>query len=382
MQTLIKKCERCVWMNRLKIYRGCLSAALIFSILLMYFYSRWYLNTQIPDVIRVGSGDEQTLDLGVKEVSVQVVEKKRVIPGGISIGIYMETEGVYVVGTGEVESAEGLNYEPAYHVVQTGDYILAVNGKRITDKDELISCIQANRSDTMILKLLRNSEIIQVRMNAVRTHQDDYKLGVWVKDDIQGIGTLTYITEDCRFGALGHGITDSDTGELLTASGGLLYDTSILEIVKGEKGTPGEISGMITYSDRHVRGSIACNTGVGIFGTASPGLLKEIYTAPVDVAFKQEIRPGKAVIRSAISGEMKEYLIEIEEIRLNENDVNKGMVFRVTDQELLQLTGGVIQGMSGSPILQNGKIIGAVTHVFVNDPARGYGIFIENMLEH
>lgn len=367
-------------MNRLKIYRGCLIVALIFSVLLMYFYSSWYLNTQIPDVIRVGMGEEQTLNLGLKEVSVQVVEKKRVIPGGIPIGIYLETEGVYVVGTGEVESTDGLNYEPAYHVVQTGDYILAVNGKRITDKDDLISCIQANRSDTMILKLLRNSEVIQVRMNAVQTAGDDYKLGIWVKDDIQGIGTLTYITEDYRFGALGHGITDSDTGELLTASGGSLYDTSILEIVRGERGTPGEISGMITYSNRHIRGNIACNTKAGIFGTANPSLLQEIYTAPVDVAFKQEIRTGSAVIRSSISGELKEYTIEIQEIRLNENDVNKGMIFRVTDPELLELTGGVIQGMSGSPILQNGKLIGAVTHVFVNDPTKGYGIFAETMM--
>ena len=380
MQTLTKKCDRCGCMNRLKIYRGCLIVALIFSVLLFVFYSGWYFDTQIPDVIRVGMGEEQTLDLGIKEVSVQVVEKKRVIPGGIPIGIYLETEGVYVVGTGEVKSADGLNYEPAYQVVQSGDYILAVNGKRISDKDDLIDCIQANRTDTMILKLLRNSEVIQVRLNAVETEGESYKLGIWVKDDIQGIGTLTYITEDYHFGALGHGITDSDTGELLTASGGSLYDTNILEIVRGQRGTPGEISGMITYSDRHIRGKIASNTKAGIFGTASQSLLREIYTTPVEVAFKQEIRPGTAYIRSSVSGELKEYAIEIQEIRLNENDVNKGMIFQVKDPELLELTGGVIQGMSGSPIIQNGKLIGAVTHVFVNDPTKGYGIFAETMI--
>lgn len=367
-------------MNRLKIYRGCLIVALIFSVLLFVFYSSWYFNTQIPDVIRVGMGEEQTLDLGIKEVSVQVVEKKRVIPGGIPIGIYLETEGVYVVGTGEVKSADGLNYEPAYQVVQSGDYILAVNGRRISDKDDLIDCIQANRTDTVILKLLRNSEVIQVRLNAVETEGESYKLGIWVKDDIQGIGTLTYITEDYHFGALGHGITDSDTGELLTTSGGSLYDTNILEIVRGQRGTPGEISGMITYSDRHIRGKIMSNTKAGIFGTTNQSLLKEIYTTPVEVAFKQEIRPGTAYIRSSISGELKEYVIEIQEIRLNENDVNKGMIFQVKDPELLELTGGVIQGMSGSPILQNGKLIGAVTHVFVNDPTKGYGIFAETMI--
>lgn len=382
MQTLSKKCERCGCMNRLKIYRVCLIISLVFSVLLLFFYSKWYLNAQIPDVLRVGAGEEQTLNLGIKEVSVQVVEQKRVIPGGIPIGIYLETEGVYVVGTGEVEASDGLNYEPAYQVVQTGDYILAVNGKRISDKDDLIDCVQANRSDIMILKLLRNSEVIQVRLNAVQTKNDDYKLGIWVKDDIQGIGTLTYITEDMKFGALGHGITDTDTGDLLEASGGSLYDTNILEIVKGERGTPGEISGMITYSGRHMKGSISSNTSSGIFGTANQNLRNEISGEPVETAFKQEIKRGTAYIRSSISGELKNYEIQIQDVRLNEDDVNKGMIFQVTDPELLNLTGGVIQGMSGSPILQNGRLIGAVTHVFVNDPAKGYGIFIENMLEH
>ncbi len=367
-------------MNRLKIYRACLYAALLSSLLLMVFYVRWYLRTQIPDVVRVGMGDEQTLDLGLKEVSVRVVERKRVIPGGIPIGIYLETEGVYVVGTGEIEAEDGLSYEPAYQIVQTGDYILAVNGKKIRDKDELIACVQENRSDIMILKLLRGEEVIQVRLHAVRTKEEDYKLGIWVKDDIQGIGTLTYMTEDAGFGALGHGITDTDTGELLETSCGSLYDTNILDIIKGEKGTPGEISGMITYSDRHIRGNIHKNTAAGIFGTIDQRVRADLNTEAVEVGFKQEIRRGPALVRSSVSGELKEYQIQIQEIRLNEDDVNKGMVFQVTDPELLELTGGVIQGMSGSPILQNGKLVGAVTHVFVNDPSRGYGIFAETMI--
>ena len=366
-------------MNRLKIYCLCLIAALILSILLFGLYGKWYLNTRIPDVIRVGEGEEQTLNLGIKEVSVQAVQKQRVIPGGIPVGIYLETDGVYVVGTAEVESADGLMYEPAYQIIQTGDYILAVNGRQIHDKDELIECVQACQTDIMILKVLRGTEVIQVRISAVET-EENYKLGIWVKDDIQGIGTLTYVTEDLQFGALGHGITDTDTGELLDVSGGSLYDTSILEIVKGESGEPGEISGMITYSDRHERGSITKNTSAGIFGITDSQIREQIQTTSVEVAFKQEIVPGKAYIRSSVSGELKEYEIQIQEIRLNENDVNKGMVFQVTDPELLALTGGIIQGMSGSPILQNGKLIGAVTHVFVNDPAKGYGIFAETMM--
>ncbi len=182
------------------------------------------------------------------------------------------------------------------------------------------------------------------------------------------------------FGALGHGITDTDTGELLETSGGSLYDTEILEIIKGERGTPGEISGMITYSDRHVLGTIAQNTSAGIFGYANQKLKGQITGEPVDVAFKQEIRTGTAYVRSAVSGEVKDYQIQIQEIRLNEDDVNKGMIFQVTDPELLDETGGVIQGMSGSPILQDGKFAGAVTHVFVNDPTKGYAIFAESMV--
>ena len=159
-------------MNRLKIYRAFLLGLLILSVMGMYFYIRWYLRTQVPDMVRVGVGEEQTLDLGLKEVSVRVVEKKRVIPGGIPIGIYLETEGVYVVGTQEVEGEDGLNYEPAYQVVQTGDYILAVNGKKIHNKDELIDCVQANQSNVMILKLLRHTEVIQVRLHAVQTKEN------------------------------------------------------------------------------------------------------------------------------------------------------------------------------------------------------------------
>lgn len=368
-------------MNRLKIYRNFLVAALILSILTFVWYVDWYLNTQIPDVVRVGDGEDQTIDLGIKEVSVQVVERKKVYPGGVPIGIYLETEGVYVVGTGEVQAADGLRYEPAAQAVQTGDYILAVNGRKIHDKDELISCVQENRSDMVILKILRKGEIIQVKLQAVESGEQGYKLGIWVKDDVQGIGTLTYMEENGTYGALGHGITDPDTGELLAASGGSLYDTKILEIIKGERGTPGEISGTITYSDRHVRGTIDENTEAGIFGTVDQSIGEELEHEWKEVAFKQEIHIGTAYIRSAVSGELKDYEIRIQEIRLNEDDVNKGMIFQVTDPELLELTGGVIQGMSGSPILQDGRLIGAVTHVLVNDPTKGYGIFIENMLD-
>ena len=350
-------------MNRLKVYRACLWGALVISVATLFFYCKWYLQTRVPDVIRVGTEEEvQVVDLGFKQVSVQTLQRPRVIPGGIPVGIYLETDGVYVVGTAVVETEEGLAREPAGSIVQSGDYILAVNGCQINTKEELIRCVQEIQDEIMILKLKRGDETLRVRLQAVETEEGAYKLGIWVKDDVQGIGTLTYATRQGAFGALGHGITDTDTGKLLTVSGGMLYDTSILKIVRGQRGTPGELSGMITYSDSHAE---------GVLGTET-----------VEVAFKQEVRTGRAVLRSSVSGELKDYEIQIQELRMNESDVNKGMIFYVTDPDLLALTGGVIQGMSGSPILQNGRLIGAVTHVFVNDPAKGYGIFAENMIEH
>ena len=368
-------------MNRLKFYRISLWIALLSAVAALGIYGYWYMKTQVPDQIRVSEDENQTLYLGVKEVSVRVVKRQRVIPGGIPVGLYLETQGVYVVGTDKIEASDGLFYEPAEQVVYPGDYILAVNGRKITDKKELIACVQANRSDIMILKLRRNKEEIQVRLQAVKSEDQEYKLGIWVKDDIQGIGTLTYMTQDDQFGALGHGITDSDTGELLTISGGSLYDTEILRIKKGRRGTPGEVSGMITYAERYREGTILKNTKVGVFGQMNGTLVRKFSEEPVEVAFRQEIKTGPAVIRSAVSGEMEEYAVQIQEIRINESDVNKGMILKVTDPELLELTGGIVQGMSGSPILQNGRLIGAVTHVFVNDPTKGYGGFAESMLE-
>ncbi len=368
-------------MNRLKIYRRFLIAALLLAVIMLGIFGFCYMRNQVPDEIWISEEEEQTLDVGLKEVSVRVVKRERVIPGGIPVGIYLETSGVYVVGIDAVQTSDGFYAEPAGQAVQPGDYILAVNGRKISDKKELIACVQANQTGIMILKLRRNEEEIQVRVHAVESEDQDYKLGIWVKDDVQGIGTLTYLTQDYRFGALGHGITDTDTGELLEIADGSLYETKILNIVKGERGTPGELSGVITYANRFRKGSILKNTRVGIFGQADAGLAKELTGTPVEVAFRQEIRTGPAVIRSSVSGELKDYEIQIQEVRFNESNENKGMIFKVTDPELINLTGGVIQGMSGSPILQDGRLIGAVTHVFVNDPTKGYAGFAENMLE-
>lgn len=318
----------------------------------------------------------------LKEAEVQVLKPAYVIPGGIPIGIYMETKGILIIGTGEVTGIDGLTYEPAYRIVQRGDYIQAINGKPISDKEDLIDVVNAEGEQDVILDLDRNGETIQVKVEAVKTSQEEYKLGIWVRDNTQGIGTLTFLTENGRFGALGHGVNDVDTGSLLEIAEGALYDTNIIDIKKGEKGTPGELSGLIRYRKELICGELTENTPVGIFGEGEDRLYEKLEGEPLQVGYKQEIELGEAYVRSSISGVMKDYQVEILEIHRKDEDMNKGIILKVTDPELLDLTGGIVQGMSGSPIIQNGKLVGAVTHVFVQDSTKGFGVFIENMLEH
>lgn len=320
--------------------------------------------------------------LPLKEVEVQVQSPISVIPGGVPIGIYMETEGILVVGAGTVIGVDGLNHEPAEGVVRGGDYIQAMNGTPISDKEELIERVNQEGSQEVVLELRRKGEPFQIKLRPIQTGTDEYKLGIWVRDNTQGIGTLTFLTENQKFGALGHGINDVDTGELLELSEGALYDTNIQEIKRGEKGSPGELSGTIRYRPELRHGEIMQNTNVGIFGTCEACLRERLGGELLEVGYKQEVQRGPALIRSAVDGTLRDYQVEILEVHRNEEDVNKGIILKVTDPALLSLTGGIIQGMSGSPILQNGKLVGAVTHVFVQDSARGFGVFLENMLEH
>lgn len=304
-----------------------------------------------------------------------------VIPGGMPIGIYLETDGVLVLGTQSIEGIDGDMHEPAAHLVKEGDYIVGLNKEEIRDKSELIAAVKSLNKEEVILKVLRNHQPIDIRLDAVQCAVDDYKLGIWVRDNAQGLGTVTYLTSDSEFGALGHGIHDTDTGELLNISDGRLYATSIKDIQKGEGGVPGGMEGIIVYNNYNMLGSITKNSETGIYGR-----LDRIDTLfrnadPIETAQAAEIKEGEAVIRCSIEGEVKEYDIQITGVNTSAREVNKTLEIEVTDEELLELTGGIVQGMSGSPILQNGKLVGAVTHVFVNDPTRGYGILIENMLD-
>lgn len=316
-----------------------------------------------------------------QEVSAGTSEETMVIPGGMPIGIYLETKGVMVLGTDEITDMDGIKKEPSAHKVKAGDYIVGINHQKIRDKSQLIEAVKMLDNSDVILEISRNNEEIEVRTEAVKFDADEYKLGIWVRDNAQGLGTVTFLDAQSRFGALGHGIHDVDTNELLRISSGTLYTTSIKDIQKGEDGIPGGMEGIIIYNNYNILGSITKNTDAGIFGKIDR--IDTLFSdqTPVSVAKKEEIREGPATIRCAVEGKVKEYEVEITGIDLNAPEVNKGIVLKVTDQDLLKVTGGIVQGMSGSPILQDGKLVGAVTHVFVNNPTKGYGIFIENMLE-
>ncbi|MDY2896913.1 SpoIVB peptidase [Blautia sp. OF03-15BH] len=316
----------------------------------------------------------------LKNVEVTVVPETRVYAGGMPVGIYMKTRGILVVGTGSVEKNDGSFSDPAENILRSGDYIVAVNGTAVMRKEELVQEVKESDGAPVVLKVDRDGSLTELLVQPVLDKEESYKLGLWVRDDTQGIGTLTYMDENGRYGALGHGISDVDTGTLLNLSGGSLYHTDILSVVKGLRGTPGEMTGVIRYQSSEILGTIEKNTSSGIFGriTENRGLFCQGEL--VETAYKQAVETGPAVLLSAVGGMVKAYSIQIEKVNLAGSDPNKSMVISVSDPELLAITGGIIQGMSGSPILQNGKLIGALTHVFVNDPTKGYGIFIENMI--
>lgn len=220
-----------------------------------------------------------------------------------------------------------------------------------------------------------------MKLDTIECEDGSVKIGVWVREDTQGIGTLTFVGKDGKFAALGHGITDADTGVLMQIKSGKLYNTEIINIVKGTSGTPGEIMGMILASNSQIIGKIRKNTPLGISGKVSKVFADKISEREsFPVGLRQDIKKGPATIFCQLGEKIEEYNINIEDINRGSTD-NKGLVLKITDKRLLEKTGGIIQGMSGAPIIQNGKIIGAVTHVFVNDPTKGYGIFIEEMIE-
>lgn len=338
-------------------------------------------------------------------------------------GIYEQTEGVLVVNTTEVTDEDGKKVNPADKKVKCGDYILSVNGRTVADKEELSEAVndimkeydeslkdksnedksqkekineeQADNMGikqevkaeinkrTVSVKFLRGGEEMSADIAPVRMDDGRYYMGIWVKDDLAGIGTITYYTKDGRFGALGHGIGDgTQSGNLLYANSGDLYSMKLTKIKKGKAGTPGEIGGVVYFGKKSHIGTLDCNSNLGIYGQLDSDELSEYAAEDMyyPVAGKDEIHTGSAQMISEISGKLEKYNLEITNIDKKATDTNKGMELKVTDERLIELSGGIVQGTSGSPIIQDGKIIGAVTHVFVDDPTGGYGICIDEML--
>ena len=295
------------------------------------------------------------------------------IPSGEAVGITVKTDGLLVTDITEVTSENGQSVNAAYNAgVKKGDRIMAVDGNIIKTNEELSDYI-INRHQKIVLTILRKNKTLNLMIEPVKTDYG-YKIGIWVRDSTAGIGTITCINkENGEFVGLGHGISDVDTNEIINIRDGNVLKCAITSPTKGEKGKPGELNGVFS---NELIGKISENTNSGIKGKITNVSNQIEY----ETADKNEISTGNATILSNVDGMgVKPYNVEIKKITLN-NKNGRDMIIKVTDNALLQKTGGIVQGMSGSPIIQNGKIIGAVTHVFINDPTRGYGVFIENML--
>jgi len=337
--------------------------------------------------------EQATLDvklkfLGIvplKTVKVDIISQKELVPCGMTVGVNVSTDGIMVLGTGTVISEDGKEYTPSRGILKTGDLILKVNEKSIENKEELISAIENSNGKVLKMTIKRDNELLEIYVTPIKSEIDkSYKIGAWVRDETQGIGTITYYNpKSYTFGALGHGITDIDTRKIIPIKNGKIMKAEITSIKKGRRGIPGELTGAIYDTEEAQLGTIELNTSQGIFGKLDPKKMKAFPKKSFPIAFQNEIHEGKAIILSNISGDkIEEFEIVIQKVSRFQQDISKGMIIKITDPRLLDKTNGIIQGMSGSPIIQDEKLVGAVTHVFVHDPTKGYGIFIENMLKN
>lgn len=316
------------------------------------------------------------LGLPVKNVRLCFMPEKKVEVIGKTVGICVDAKGVLVLGVGEVRGFDKKDYAPCKNILKSGDIILSVNGKSVETKEELS---QLADSETPVkIQALRDDKNITVEVSPVKSvDEGKYKLGLWVRDSTQGIGTITYYDRSNNtFGALGHPINDVDTGKLMEIDGGEILEAKTKKAEKGKAGTPGSLIGDI-YFDKTI-GYVESNQKNGIFGH----MCSDIKGIEMPIGYKNDVKVGEASIYVNINGKFVEkYSIHIDSINKYNTSDTKNFILTVTDKRLLNETGGIVQGMSGCPIVQNGKLIGAVTHVFVNDPTKGYGIFIENMLD-
>lgn len=305
----------------------------------------------------------------------------KIYPSGQSCGVKIHTDGILVIAITNIDdNLLGLASPSKSAGILPGDFIKKANNEILKNSEHFIEVVRNNKGKKLTLEIERNNETLTKIVKPVKSSDGNYVIGMWVRDSTAGLGTLTFYTEDKKsFAALGHSITDVDTGEIMNVKYGELAKSHIISIDKGTKGNAGGLSGYFEEKNEKI-GTIYKNTGFGLFGKIDDtSIIPDVK--PISIGTQQDIKIGKAEIISTISGDTPEkFEIYIEKINYQKTPDIKSMVIKVTDKKLLDKTGGIIQGMSGSPIIQNGKLVGAVTHVFVNDPTRGYGIFIENML--
>ncbi|SHJ71876.1 stage IV sporulation protein B [Caminicella sporogenes DSM 14501] len=320
----------------------------------------------------------------VKKLEVDVLPRLKVIPGGHSIGVKLKTRGVLIVGLEEIVGVDKQKHNPGQDAgLKIGDSILEIEGEKVKNAEHVIEIINKYKDRNINIKVKRNKHIMNFTIKPVKSIlYNDYKIGLWVKDSTAGVGTLTFYEPNTKiYGALGHAISDVETGQILSVGNGEIVKSRVVSIKQGKRGHAGEIRGIFLETTEPL-GKLDRNTSYGIYGKLYKEPVRTKYNRPLEIGLQNEIKLGKAkILTTTDDNKIKEYDIEIEKINRQKRMGNKSMIIRITDKELLRKTGGIVQGMSGSPIIQNGKIIGAVTHVFVNDPTKGYGIFIEWMLK-
>lgn len=331
------------------------------------------------DNSKLGSGELKLFNsIPIKKIDIKVSGEKYVIPCGTPFGVKLYTRGVVVISMEDI-NIDGKSVNPAKDAgLNVGDVILSANGIETDTNEELAKIVTSSDGKSIKLKVRRENIIFTTNLSPISDEKSQFRIGIWVRDSSAGIGTMTFYDSETKcFAGLGHGICDSDAGTIMPLMNGDIVNAEINGITKGCTGVAGSLRGY--FADDTAIGTILTNSERGIFGKAdkSPADNKEI-----PIAWKQEIRTGKAQILTTIEGSTPSYYdIEIESVNRNDSIETKNMIIRITDEDLLSKTGGIVQGMSGSPIIQDGKLIGAVTHVFVNDPTRGYAIFAENMYE-
>ncbi|WP_111947474.1 SpoIVB peptidase [Clostridium tetanomorphum] len=335
------------------------------------------------------TGTDQNADVSllgifkVKSVAIKSIPNElSVYPGGQPIGVKLNTKGVLIVALSDLDTDNGKVTSPASEAgLEIGDSIVEINNKKVINSEKAASLINECEGKEIEVTIERKGTTLKKKVKPVKSKDNQYKIGLWIRDSTAGVGTLTfYDNKTGTFAALGHPITDVDTGTILNVNSGQIVNSSIVSVRKGVRGTPGELKGIFIDEDV-VLGQIIKNTQCGIFGKSNLPI-KNKNNKKMKLALRDEIKEGPAQIYTTIDGsEPKLYNIMVEKLLPQNSPGPKSMVIKVTDKELLEKTGGIVQGMSGSPIIQDNKIIGAVTHVLINKPDTGYGIYIEWMLK-